>query len=153
MIHVVLVEPEIPPNTGNVARLCAVTRSKLHLVGPLGFEVSDRTLRRAGLDYWKLLDYEVHPSWDAFASGPLEGKRFHLLSTKTTRSIYSTAFQDGDFLIFGKETKGLPAALLEQHRENCATIPMANPEARCLNLSSSAAIVLYEALRQTGAVS
>ncbi|NJK93107.1 MAG: tRNA (cytidine(34)-2'-O)-methyltransferase [Blastochloris sp.] len=144
----VLVEPEIPPNTGNIARLCAATRSRLHLVGPLGFSLDEKHLKRAGLDYWHLLDYQTHDSWSHFVP-LLTRQRFFLLSSKATQSCYQTSFQDGDFLIFGRESKGLPASLLAQYPEQSLTIPMLNPEARCLNLSSSVAIVLYEALRQT----
>jgi tRNA (cytidine/uridine-2'-O-)-methyltransferase len=148
MLHVVLVEPEIPPNTGNIARLCAATCTRLHLVGPLGFSLDEKHLKRAGMDYWNLLDYQTYESWDAFAP-LLEGKNFYLLSTKVTHSCYEITFRDEDYLIFGRESKGLGETLLARYAQQCLTIPMSQPQARSLNLSSSVAIVLYEALRQT----
>jgi len=151
MLNVVLVEPEIPPNTGNVARLCAATRSRLHLVSPLGFELSDRTLKRAGMDYWQHVDWQEWKSFDEMEKH-LADKNFYLLSSKATVSIYETKFRDGDYLLFGRETKGLPESLLARHPARCRTIPMPNPAARCLNLATSVGIVLYEGLRQTGGV-
>jgi tRNA (cytidine/uridine-2'-O-)-methyltransferase len=148
MLNVVLVEPEIPPNTGNIARLCAATRTRLHLVGPLGFSLDEKHLKRAGMDYWNLLDYQTYESWETFAP-VLKDASFYLLSTKSTRSCYEARFKDGDYLLFGRESKGLGESLLSHYKERTLTIPMLNPEARSLNLSSSAAIVLYEALRQT----
>lgn len=148
MLHLVLLEPEIPPNTGNIARLCAATNTRLHLVGPLGFSLDEKHLKRAGMDYWNLLDYLVYENWEQFKP-ILENKNFYLLSSKATRSCYQTIFQDEDFLIFGRESKGIPESLMHEYSQNTLTIPMLNPEARCLNLSTSAAVVLYEALRQT----
>jgi tRNA (cytidine/uridine-2'-O-)-methyltransferase len=147
-LHVVLVEPEIPGNTGNIARLCAATGCKLHLVRPLGFSIDDKHLKRAGLDYWHLLDISYH---DCFADLQVmypEG-RFFCHTTKANRFHSDAAFQAGDFLVFGKETAGLPASILDQYREQCVRLPMIEG-ARSLNLSNSVAVSVYEALRQTG---
>ncbi|MFX4301396.1 tRNA (uridine(34)/cytosine(34)/5-carboxymethylaminomethyluridine(34)-2'-O)-methyltransferase TrmL [Alicyclobacillus tolerans] len=145
-MHIVLVEPEIPANTGNIARTCSATGSVLHLVRPLGFSTDDRQLKRAGLDYWHLLDIRYHDSmeeiWKAYAD-----RRFHYASTKGGRYYSEANYQDGDFLVFGKETKGLPEEMLEAHREEVIRIPMRR-DARSLNLSNAVAIVAYEALRQ-----
>ena len=146
MMHVVLVNPEIPQNTGNIARTCAATGAKLHLIEPLGFELSDKYLKRAGLDYWWLMEYEVHPDWEAFF-GKYPGARMHFATTKAPRGYCDVRYGDEDFLVFGRETKGLPESLLREHYESCMRIPM-RQEARSLNLSNSVAIVLYEALRQ-----
>jgi len=147
MFHVVLVEPEIPPNTGNVARLCVATGATLHLVRPLGFAINDRTLKRAGLDYWEHLSLVYHDSLEMFLSYA-QGKRLWFATTKTSRRYIDVNFQEDDFLIFGKETAGLPADLLAAHAESMITIPQWGP-VRSLNLSNSVAIVLYEAMRQT----
>jgi tRNA (cytidine/uridine-2'-O-)-methyltransferase len=152
MIHLVLVEPEIPPNTGNVSRLCMATRTRLHLVGPLGFKITDASLKRAGMDYWHQLDWKYHENWEAFAPC-LEGNEFWLFTTKAEKSHFDASYRDGCFLIFGRESKGLPGTLLGAHPDRCVRIPMAHPDARSLNLSTSAGIGLYEALRQTGAFS
>ena len=146
MLNIVLVCPEIHQNTGNIARTCAATGSRLHLVRPLGFEITDRALRRAGLDYWYLLDVKLYDSLDDFLNQHPED-RMWLLSTKAPRSYTEAAFQDGDYLLFGPESRGLPEPLLESRRDACLKIPMVE-DARSLNLSSSAAVVLYEALRQ-----
>lgn len=147
MFHIVLVEPEIPQNTGNIARSCAVTGSKLHLVRPLGFALDDAHLKRAGLDYWKDLDVRYYDSFEeveaAFPTG-----RFFLLSTHATRSYAAASYQDEDILVFGKETAGLGPDLLARRANDAVRIPMQNNQ-RSLNLSNSVAIVLYEALRQT----
>lgn len=147
--NIVLVEPEIPPNTGNIARLCAATGTVLHLVEPLGFSIDDRQLKRAGLDYWDSVEVRLWPGleevWRAFPQG-----RFFYLSTKAARSYLQISFQPGDFIVFGKETKGLPEELLRQNADSAITIPMPANAVRSLNLSTSAGIVLYEALRQTG---
>lgn len=146
MLNVVLVEPEIPQNTGNISRTCACTDTRLHLVRPYGFELSDRTVRRAGLDYWnKLSLYEYDSLDDFFAAN--KGGEFFYLSTKAKRSYTDIKFPDGCFLIFGKETKGLPEELVYSHPNNALRIPMGK-NLRSLNLSNSVAIVLYEALRQ-----
>ena len=149
--NIVLVEPEIPPNTGNIARLCAATGSVLHLVQPLGFSIDDRQLKRAGLDYWDSVEVRLWPSlnqiWAAFPAG-----RFFYLTTKAVRSYLTADFQAGDFIVFGKETKGLPETLLHANPEMAITIPMPADAVRSLNLSTSAGIVLYEALRQVGRI-
>ena len=150
--NIVLIEPEIPPNTGNIARLCAATGSVLHLVGPLGFSLDDRYLKRAGLDYWEHVTLKLWTDLEALQAAYPEG-RFLYLSTKVARSYLQAAFEPGDFIVFGKETKGLPAELLQANPDTAITIPMPAGTVRSLNLSTSAGIVLYEALRQTGAVS
>ena len=146
MLNIVLVEPEIPQNCGNIARTCAATKSRLHLIRPLGFDISEKAVRRAGLDYWNLvevIDYENLA--DFFARNQVE--RMWCLSTKAPRCYTEATFRDGDYLFFGKETKGLPEAFLEEHRESCVKIPMLE-DARSLNLSNAVAITVYEALRQ-----
>lgn len=148
MLNVVLVCPEIHQNTGNIARTCAATGARLHLIRPLGFEITDKALRRAGLDYWYLLDVVIYDSLTNFLAKNPEAPMW-LLSTKAPRAYTEASFRDGDFLLFGPESKGLPEPLLEEHRERCLKIPMLE-EARSLNLSNSAAIVVYEALRQLG---
>jgi tRNA (cytidine/uridine-2'-O-)-methyltransferase len=147
--NIVLIEPEIPPNTGNIARLCAATGSTLHLVGPLGFSLDDRYLKRAGLDYWEFVDLKRWPDLETLKASAPEG-RFLYLSTKVSRSYLDAGFDQGDYIVFGKETKGLPEELLNANRETSFTIPMPSGNVRSLNLSSSAGIVLYEALRQCG---
>jgi len=146
MFNVVLVEPEIPPNTGNIGRLCLATESTLHLVKPLGFSIDDRTLKRAGLDYWKEVDVKL---WDSFEQLRLECgsfARFFFLTTKSDRAYYEVKFLSGDFLVFGRETKGLPEHLLAKHRAELLTIPMRGT--RSLNLATAVGIVLFEAMRQ-----
>lgn len=146
MLNIVLVEPEIPMNTGNIARTCAATGSILHLVKPLGFDISDRAVKRAGLDYWSLVDVRVYENLaDLLAKNQI--RQQWLLSTKAPRSYTDAAFQDGCFLFFGKETKGLPEDFLRQCYDDCLRIPM-RAEARSLNLANSVAIVTFEALRQ-----
>ncbi len=147
MLNVVLVEPEIPPNTGNIGRLCMAAGARLHLVEPLGFNTDDATLRRAGLDYWQHLDWQRWPSLDAVQAAADPEARWFFLTTKTDRPYWSATFQDGDYLVFGKESRGLPEALLAAHAGSCLTIPM-DPKARSLNLSTAAGIVVYEAVRQ-----
>ena len=148
-LNIVLVEPEIPQNAGNIARTCAVTNSKLHMVRPLGFEVSDKYLKRAGLDYWHFVDISYYDSIQEVMDKFYNGNNFWFFSTKA-KVIHSDAkFKDGDFLVFGKETKGLPETLLEAHYDECVRIPMMG-ETRSLNLSNSVALTLYEALRQNG---
>ncbi|MDU4961829.1 MAG: tRNA (uridine(34)/cytosine(34)/5-carboxymethylaminomethyluridine(34)-2'-O)-methyltransferase TrmL [Sporomusaceae bacterium] len=147
-MHIVLVEPEIPGNTGNIARLCAATGAKLHLVRPLGFSTDDKYLKRAGLDYWHLLAVEYHDSFTEVQLTYPES-RFFYNTTKADRHYAAVRFEPQDMLVFGKETAGLPEGLLAANREHCIRIPMI-AEARSLNLSNSVAIVLYEALRQTG---
>ena len=147
MFHIVLVEPEIPQNAGNIARTCAATGTHLHMIRPLGFEVSDKYLKRAGLDYWHLVDISYYDSFDELQA-KYPDSRFFYFTTKGRRRHSDVAFHDGDFLVFGKETKGLPEELLMKNEETCLRIPMFS-EARSLNLSNSVAVALYEALRQT----
>ena len=146
-MHVALVEPEIPPNTGNIARLCAATQSPLHLVGNLGFRLTDARVRRAGLDYWKSVQILRHDSLAAFESA-LGTRRAFFLSTKGRIPYASATFEPGDTLVFGSETRGLPPDLLARHPDTVLTIPMQTQHVRSLNLADSVAIVLYEALRQ-----
>ena len=146
MLNIVLVEPEIPQNCGNIARTCAATGSCLHLIKPLGFDISEKAVKRAGLDYWHLVDVRVYENLDDFFSKN-EVTQMWCLSTKAPRCHTEASFQDGCYLFFGKETKGLPEDFLEAHRECCVRIPM-REEARSLNLSNSVAIAVYEALRQ-----
>ena len=148
-LHVALVEPEIPPNTGNIARLCAATRTPLHIVGVTGFRMDDRTLKRAGLDYWDEVDLHRHIDLDSLYTS-LPQSRFLYLSTKVERPYFDWQYSDGDCLIFGPETRGLPAAVLDANSDRCITIPMPNKNVRSLNLSTSVGIVLYEAYRQVG---
>ena len=146
MLNVVLVAPEIPQNTGNIARTCAATGSVLHLVRPLGFDISERAVRRAGLDYWHLVDVRVYENLDElFARNDI--RQMRLFSTKAPRSYAEADYADGCFLFFGRETRGLPEAFLEAHFESCVRIPM-RTEARSLNLSNSVAVGVFEALRQ-----
>ena len=148
-LNVVLVEPEIPQNAGNIARTCAVTGSKLHLVRPLGFEVSDKYLKRAGLDYWNLVEIFYYDSIEEVMDKFYNGNNFHFYSTKAKVIHSDASYNDGDFLVFGKETKGLPESLLEKHYDECVRIPMMG-ETRSLNLSNSVCVGVYEALRQSG---
>lgn len=151
MLHIVLYQPQIAPNTGNIGRLCALTCSRLHLIHPLGFEINDRNLRRAGMDYWQSLDVHEHENWAAFRSSEVGPKRMWLLTTKATQSFWKAEYQDGDGLVFGNEGSGAPDWLHEEIGDSQRiTIPHGNSELRSLNLSSSVAIACYEALRQTG---
>ena len=147
-MHIVLFQPEIPQNTGNIARTCAATGAHLHLIEPLGFSLSDRYLKRAGLDYWHMMNYSVYKDFEAFLAAHPDANMY-CLSTKAPRDYTVAEYRKDDFLLFGCETKGLPEALLKQRYDRCLRIPML-PEARSLNLSNSVAIVLYEALRQQG---
>ena len=146
MLNIVLHEPEFPQNCGNIARACAATGAVLHLIRPLGFDISEKAVRRAGLDYWHLVDVRVYDNLDDFFSKN-DVKEFWCLSTKAPRCYTDVAFSDGCYLLFGKETKGLPEDFLDAHFENCVRIPM-REEARSLNLSNAVAITVYEALRQ-----
>jgi tRNA (cytidine/uridine-2'-O-)-methyltransferase len=147
MLHVALIEPEIPPNTGNIARLCAATNTTLHIVGVTGFRMDEKAVKRAGLDYWEHVNIKRHIEIkDLFTALP--ESRFLFLTTKTDRSYTSIRYQDNDCLVFGRETRGLPERLLEEHEDRCLTIPMVNKNVRSLNLATSAGIVLYEAIRQ-----
>lgn len=145
--HIVLVEPEIPPNTGNIARLCAASGAHLHLIEPLGFVINDKTLKRAGMDYWDQVRWTQWKSLDHFMAEH-HPTRFFLATTKTRRSYTVEKYQEGDCFLFGRETRGLPESLLAAHPDRCITIPMANPAARSLNLATSVGIILYEAIRQ-----
>ena len=147
MLHVALFEPEIPPNTGNIARLCAATFTELHIVGVTGFRMDDRTLKRAGLDYWDEVRMLTHIDLPALTNS-LPDSRFLYLTTKTDRAYADWQFHDGDCLVFGPETRGLPEVVLAANDERCLTIPMPNPKVHSLNLATSVAIVLYEAWRQ-----
>ena len=148
MVNIVLVEPEIPQNCGNIARTCAATRSRLHLVEPLGFDISEKAVRRAGLDYWPMVDLTVYPSLDElFRRNP--DPDLWLATTKAPRDYAQARFRDGCWLFFGKETAGLPKAFRERYAHRCLRIPM-RPDARSLNLSNAVAILTYEALTQQG---
>ena len=147
MLNIVLVEPEIPQNTGNIARTCAATGSRLHLVRPLGFAIDDRKLKRAGLDYWHLLDITYYDGLDDFFS-KTKG-RFFYFTTKAPRTYCEVEYRDGDYLVFGKETAGLPEELLHEHPCECVRLPMIDG-ARSLNLSNTVAVGVFEALRQIG---
>ena len=146
MFNVVLVEPEIPPNTGNIGRLCLATGSRLHLIKPLSFAIDDRTLKRAGLDYWKEVDVRLWDSFEELLKAEEQKARLFFLTTKSERAYYDVCFWPGDFLVFGRETKGLPEAMLAANRERLLTIPMEGT--RSLNLATAVAIVLFEAMRQ-----
>ncbi len=148
MFNIVLVEPEIPQNTGNIARTCAATGCTLHLVKPLGFEISDRYLKRAGLDYWHLVDVKIYENFEELCQKH-PGARFRFYTTKARRRHTDADYREGDFLVFGRETRGLDEELLLAHPDECVRIPMIG-EARSLNLSNAAAVAVYEALRQTG---
>jgi tRNA (cytidine/uridine-2'-O-)-methyltransferase len=149
MISITLVEPEIPPNTGNIARLCAATNTPLHIVGVTGFRMDDRALRRAGLDYWPEVNLTRHRDLDALYAS-LPNARFVYLSTKADRIYTDWEFKAEDCLVFGRETRGLPEDLLHANWENCLRIPILNPNIRSLNLATAVGITLFEALRQTG---
>ena len=148
-LHAVLVRPEIPHNTGAIGRTCVALGCDLGLVRPLGFALSDEYVRRAGLDYWRHLSLAVYDNWDDFLARARPG-RMHFLSTKGGRSLYETAFEPGDTLVFGSESAGLPEPFYERYRESLVRIPMPGPHARSLNLANAASIALYEAYRQVG---
>lgn len=149
-MHIVLVEPEIPPNTGNIARLCAATRSTLHLIEPFGFKLDDTQLKRAGMDYWKHVDWHRWKNWSQFQQTLPGGARLWYIESNGPRSYSEANFSAVDYLVFGRETAGLPKKLLEENRDSWLRIPMFNPAARSLNLSNCVALVLFEALRQQG---
>ena len=149
-LHIVLVEPEIPPNTGNIARSCAITGCELHLVKPLGFSIDDKSLKRAGLDYWPYVTVHVHDDLDSFMKEN-EGRRMFFATTKGSRSYAEVEYEDGDMILFGRETKGLPTELIRANGDMTIRIPMSSDtRLRSLNLSNSAAIIMYEAMRQLG---
>ena len=149
--HIVLFAPEIPQNTGTIGRLCVCTGAVLHLIDPLGFQIDDAHLRRAGLDYWPFLEWHRWSSWEEFLAGA-KPARMAFLSSKTTRSFFDRKATPGDFLVFGNEQHGLPVEFYERYRDSLYTLPMPGPHARCHNLANAAAIALYEALRQTGEI-
>ena len=150
MLHIVLVEPEIPQNCGNIARTCAATGSCLHLVEPLGFDISEKAVKRAGLDYWHLVKVIVHPDLDdLFRQYPEAAEHLWLATTKAPRAYCEASFTENSWLFFGKETAGLPLAFREKYRDRCIRLPMVD-KARSLNLSNSVAVLTYEALRQAG---
>ena len=147
-MNVVLVEPEIPPNTGNVARLCAATNTRLHLIEPFGFKLDDKQLQRAGMDYWAHVEWHCWPNWGSFDRQLPADARLWLIESSGAKTYAQAQFRPNDFLVFGRETAGLPRSMLEQHREHWLRIPMFQAESRSLNLSNCVALVLYEALRQ-----
>lgn len=147
-MHVALYEPEIPPNTGNIARLCAATNTPLHIVGVTGFRMDDRTLKRSGLDYWQFVELHRHLDLNELKAS-LPASRFLYLSTKASTDYVECAFRETDCLVFGPETRGLPESILLENSATCLKIPMSNPNVRSLNLATSVGIVLFEAIRQT----
>jgi tRNA (cytidine/uridine-2'-O-)-methyltransferase len=149
-MNIVLVEPEIPPNTGNVARLCAATKSGLHLIEPFGFKLDDTQLKRAGMDYWQHVKWHRWKNWTAFAQSLNSSSRVWFIESGGSQLYTDIKYAADDYLIFGRETAGLPRQLLEQNRDSWLRIPMFHPDARSLNLSNCAALVLFEALRQQG---
>ena len=149
-MNVVLVEPEIPPNTGNIARLCAATNVRLHLIEPLGFELSDRTLKRAGMDYWNHLEWRTWANWDLFQQERAKSGRLWFVESGGPVRYDQAVFGPEDYLVFGRETAGLPVSLVECNRDRWLRIPMMNPNSRSLNLGNCVALVLFEALRQNG---
>ncbi len=149
-LNIVLLEPEIPPNTGNIARLCAATNSRLHLIEPFGFRLDDAQLRRAGMDYWQHVTWHRWPDWPTFRAGVSDANRIWFIESGGPRLYTDVQYHRGDYLVFGRETAGLPNTLLEAERKTWLRIPMGNSAARSLNVANCAAIVLYEALRQNG---
>ncbi len=149
-MNIVLVEPEIPPNTGNVARLCAATNSPLHLIEPLGFRLDDKQLKRAGMDYWKQLEWKHWPNWKIFQEQLPLSSRFWFIESGGKKIYSEISYRPDDYLVFGRETAGLPKKLLENNLDNWLRVPMFNAKSRSLNLSNCVALVLYEALRQHG---
>ncbi len=147
LLRIVLVEPEIPQNTGNVGRTCVAVRSELHLIRPLGFEISDKNLKRAGLDYWPHLKWQIHDNYDAWWAQVTDPSRVFFFTTHTSRSYFEAKFQTGDWLVFGKETKGLESSLLQRNEPQLLTLPQYGP-VRSLNLATAVAIASYEAIRQ-----
>ena len=148
MFTIVLLEPQIPPNTGSTGRLCGATNTCLHIVGKLGFELSDKTLKRAGLDYWNHIRWKYFPDLNNYLESMVIDEKFHLLTTKSDVPYTEKTFSKGDYLVFGSETKGINEKFLKKHWERTCTIPMENPNIRSLNLATSVGIVLYEAIRQ-----
>jgi tRNA (cytidine/uridine-2'-O-)-methyltransferase len=149
-MRVVLLEPEIPPNTGNVARLCAATKTELHLIEPFGFKLDDKELKRAGMDYWQQVRWQRWPNWAAFRESLPANARVWFVESEGPRHYAEADYERDDYLVFGRETAGLPKALLEENRDRWLRIPMFNADSRSLNLSNCVALVLFEALRQQG---
>jgi tRNA (cytidine/uridine-2'-O-)-methyltransferase len=149
-MHVVLLEPEIPPNTGNVARLCAATRSILHLIEPFGFKLDDAQLKRAGMDYWQHVEWHRWPDWATFRAAVAKGARLWAIESNGPRLYTEVSYGPEDYLVFGRETAGLPKGILQENRDCWLRIPMFHAQARSLNLSNCVALVLFEALRQQG---
>ena len=149
-VRIVLLEPEIPPNTGNVARLCAATRTELHLIEPFGFKLDDAQLKRSGMDYWQHVTWRRWPNWETFKSSVPPDARLWFVESGGPKLYTDAQFGGADYLVFGRETAGLPKTLLEENRETWLRIPMFNRQSRSLNLSNCVALVLYEALRQQG---
>jgi len=149
-MNIVLLQPEIPPNTGNVARLCAATKTRLHLIEPFGFQLDDKQLKRAGMDYWQQVDWKRWKNWSEFVASQPVGARFWFVESDGPKHYAEVAYQADDYLVFGRETAGLPKQLIEENRERWLRIPMFNAKSRSLNLSNCAALVLFEALRQQG---
>ena len=148
MFHIVLVAPEIPQNTGTIGRLCVCTGARLHLIEPLGFQIDDTHLRRAGLDYWPFLDWKLHPDWESFLASE-QPEHLVFLSSKTKQSYFDYHVHEDEYLVFGNEQHGLPPEFYQRYASQLRTLPMPGEHARCHNLANSAAIALYEALRQT----
>ncbi len=148
MFNIVLINPQIPPNTGTIGRLCVNLGATLHLVKPLGFSIDDKEVKRAGLDYWEKLDLKVWESLDDFLFHNPIDDRFHFATTKTKNLYFNSSYKAGDFLVFGSETKGIPSYILDENAKNCITIPMSSDNGRSLNLALSVGIVTYEAIRQ-----
>ncbi|MDX1918801.1 MAG: tRNA (cytidine(34)-2'-O)-methyltransferase [Candidatus Caenarcaniphilales bacterium] len=148
MLEVVLYQPEIPPNTGNIGRLCVSNDLKLHLIEPLGFSLTDKHLKRSGLDYWCFLDLQVHPDWKSFCRSKGSSDKFKLFSTKGQKTLWEAEFTEGDILVFGPETRGLPTEILSAMPEKVYRIPMYGTNHRSLNLATATGICIYEALRQ-----
>ncbi|HWX19778.1 MAG TPA: tRNA (cytidine(34)-2'-O)-methyltransferase [Candidatus Binatia bacterium] len=149
-MHIVLVEPEIPPNTGNVARLCAATYTRLHLIEPFGFKLDDGQLKRAGMDYWQHVQWRGWPDWQTFQQQLPPGARLWFIESRGPKLYTEAQYAPEDYLVFGRETAGLPKKLLQENPKHWLRIPMFNPRARSLNLSNCVALVLFEALRQQG---
>ena len=152
MLHIVLFQPEIPQNTGNIGRMCALTRSRLHLIHPLGYTITDKALKRSGMDYWYSLDVKQHADWAAFRASPDAPQRLWLFTTKASTLFWDASFRDGDGLVFGNEGSGAPDWLHDELYGTRVTIPHANDALRSLNLSTAAGIAAYEALRQIGSL-
>ncbi|HEY1170783.1 MAG TPA: tRNA (uridine(34)/cytosine(34)/5-carboxymethylaminomethyluridine(34)-2'-O)-methyltransferase TrmL [Verrucomicrobiae bacterium] len=149
-MNIVLLQPEIPPNTGNVARLCAATKTRLHLIEPFGFQLDDKQLKRAGMDYWQQVNWKRWKNWAEFVAAQPADARFWFIESDGPKHYAEVQYQADDYIVLGRETAGLPKQLIEENKERWLRIPMFNTESRSLNLSNCAALVLFEALRQQG---